>query len=105
MTPERGSRAGAARRRTQTGGSLCPSPAQFSLHHSPPDPGSARRAGSPSRAPDPSLWRKVNRGQGKKKNTNQLFQATQTSDAPWWPVYLTMTIQIYVSQEQKISLK
>lgn len=55
MTPEHDSRAEEARRRTQTEGNLCPSPAQSSPLDPPPAPDSAWTAGSPSTAPGQSL--------------------------------------------------
>lgn len=64
MTPEHDSRVRAARRRTQTEGSLCPSQARSSPLCPPPAPDSAQTAGSPSMAPGRSLRRrKVNRGE------------------------------------------
>lgn len=55
MTPERESRVGEARRRTQTEDNLCPSPAQSSPSYFPPAPDSAQTGGSPSTAPGQSL--------------------------------------------------
>lgn len=55
MTPEHDNREAEAQRRTQTQGSLSPGPPQSSLTSSPPAPGSAPTAGSPSTAPGRSL--------------------------------------------------
>lgn len=62
-TPGRGSRVAAARRRTQTEDCLFPGPGPSSPPCSPPAPGSPQTAGSPSRAPGRSLWRRVHRGE------------------------------------------
>ncbi len=55
MTPEHDSRVREARRRTQTEGSLCPSPPQSFLLHFPPASDSAQTAKIPSTAPAQSL--------------------------------------------------
>lgn len=59
VTPEHDSREEEAHQRTQTEGSLCPSPALASLLHSPPAPDSDQTAESPSTPPGRSLRRKV----------------------------------------------